>query len=221
MKLLDLFCGAGGCAMGYHRVGFDEIVGVDIQPQPHYPFRFVQEDALEYLQRHGDEFDVIHASPPCQAYSAANNIHGSTDHPDLIAVTRHLLQKNGKPWVIENVERAPLFYPALVCGLALGLGVRRHRLFESSHFLFGSGCGNHKQDYAIVFGGSARGRAHVTGRAKGGGPVLHRPTLPLARAKQAMGIDWMNRKELSQAIPPAYTEFIGKQLLRILEAPPQ
>lgn len=203
--------------MGYHRAGFTEIVGVDIKPQPRYPFEFIQGDALEFLKQHGGEYDVIHASPPCQAYSAANNIHGRKDHPDLIEPTRRLLMSIGKPWVIENVERSPLLYPTLICGLALGLGVRRHRLFESDRLFFGTGCGDHRQDYASVFGGGARGRAHQTGRTAKGGPITRRPTLPLSRAKAAMGIDWMTRDELSQAIPPAYTEFIGRQLLAQLE----
>lgn len=214
-RLLDLFCGAGGAAVGYHRAGFD-VTGVDIKPQPRYPFAFIQGDALEYLAKHGHEFDAIHASPPCQAYSAANNIHGRADHPDLIGVTREGLNAIGKPWIIENVERSPLLNPATVCGLALGLGVKRHRLFESPLLLFGTGCGDHSEDYVIVFGGGARGRAHVSGMAKGGGLVIYRPTIPLARAKRAMGIDWMTRDELSQAIPPAYTEFLGKQLIRQL-----
>lgn len=213
-RLLDLFCGAGGCAVGYHRAGFD-VVGVDIKPQPRYPFRFVRGDALKppFDLR---SFDVVHASPPCQAYSAANNIHGRKDHPQLIEEVRKMLQARANIWVIENVERSPLWFPATVCGLALGLGVRRHRLFEASHLLFGTGCGDHTQDFVIVFGGGARGRAHQTGVAKGGDPVIHRPTIPLARAKEAMGIDWMTRSELSQAIPPAYTEFIGRQLIGAL-----
>lgn len=215
--LLDLFCGAGGCSVGYHRAGFD-VVGVDHRPQPRYPFNFVQADVFDYLESHSvKHFSVIHASPPCQAYSAANNIHGRKDHPDLIGSTRCWLQDCARRWVIENVPRSPLQSPVQVCGLALGLGVRRHRLFESSEFLFGTECGNHKEDYVIVFGHGARGRAHQTGVAKGGGPVIYRPTIPLERAKVAMGIDWMTRGELSQAIPPAYTHFIGAQLLRAIQ----
>ena len=108
-RLLDLFCGAGGAAMGYYRAGFD-VVGVDIKPQPRYQFEFHQGDALEYCAAHGYEFDVIHASPPCQAYSVTRSIHGN-EYPDLVAVTRAALQATGKPWVIENVVGAPLFSP--------------------------------------------------------------------------------------------------------------
>jgi DNA (cytosine-5)-methyltransferase 1 len=210
--LLDLFCGAGGCAVGYHRAGFD-VVGVDLHPQPRYPFEFHQADALEFLAKHGHEFDAIHASPPCQLYSAANNIHGRKDHPDLIGPTREALVSVGRPWVIENVPRAPLLSPATVCGLALGLGVRRHRLFEASFLLFGTQCGDHRQDYAIVFGGGVRGRAKQIGRTVKGGPIIRRPTLSLARGKASMGIEWMTCDELSQAIPPAYTHYVGRQLL--------
>lgn len=217
-KLLDLFCGAGGCSVGYHRAGFD-VVGVDHKPQPRYPFEFHQADVFDWLDINYDrvkQFAVVHASPPCQAYSAANNIHGREDHPDLIESTRCWLNDCARKWVIENVPRSPLLGAVQICGLAFGLGVRRHRWFESSEFLFGTECGNHKQDYVIVFGGAARGRAHQTGVAKGGGPVLYRSTIPLERAKAAMGIDWMTRDELSQAIPPAYTEYIGKQLREII-----
>lgn len=216
-RLLDLFSGAGGCSVGYSRAGFD-VVGVDHRPMPRYPFEFHQGDALEYLEKHGREFDVIAASPPCQAYSAANNIHGRTDHPDLIGVTREALIATGRPWVIENVPRAPLYFPAVVCGLALGLNVKRHRLFESSEVLFGTGCKGHNKDYAIVFDGGAKARARQIGRTAKNGPILRRAHIPHDLASQAMGIDWMIRDELSQAIPPAYTEFIGNQLLRIVRA---
>ena len=214
--LLDLFCKAGGASVGYHRSGFRRIVGVDHESQPRYPFEFVQDCALDFVEKYGRAFDCIHASPPCQKYSQANNIHGRTDHVDLIAPVRELLIRTGKPYVIENVPGAPLHFPVQICGLFLGLGVRRHRLFESNKFLFGTPCGNHRKDYVIVFGGGGRGRAHVSGKAKGGGPVIYRSTVPLDRCKEAMGIDWMTRDELSQAVPPAYTEHIGRQLMEIL-----
>lgn len=215
-RLLDLFCGAGGSAVGYHRAGF-EVVGVDHVSQPRFPFSFIQADALDYCREHGHEFDAIHASPPCQAYSAANNIHGRTDHPDLVGETRDVVRATGRHYVIENVPGAPLVTPALICGLSLGLNVKRHRLFESDIFLFGTRCGTHKGDWLCVFGNSCRGRCHVSGRAKGGGPRCLRPTLPTAQCRDAMGIDWMTRNELSQAIPPAYTEFIGRQVLVAIE----
>ncbi len=220
--LLDLFCGAGGCAVGYHRAGFD-VVGVDIKSQPRYPFAFHQADALEFLAEHGREFDAIHASPPCQRYSRAARIGGNAQtHPDLVSPTRDLLVVTGQPWVIENVPGAPLYVSALVCGLALGCGVKRHRIFESSQFIFGTTCPlGHRGDFLSVFGhGSAqriggKGWAAVFG---GGAPAKadRRRRADAELAKKAMGINWMNRDELSQAIPPAYTEFIGRQLLNVL-----
>ena len=126
-RLLDLFCGAGGAAMGYHRAGF-EVVGVDIKPQPHFPFEFHQVDALTYTL---DGFDAYHASPPCQRYSCAVNLHNNRDsHPDLIDIVRNILLKTGKHYVIENVPGSPLINPTQLCGSAFGLRVRRHRLFE-------------------------------------------------------------------------------------------
>lgn len=198
--------------MGYHRAGFD-VMGVDIAPQPRYPFAFVQADALEFCRDHGHEFDAIHASPPCQAYSIANNIHGRADHPDMIADTREALIGSERPYVIENVPGAPLVNAALVCGLSLGLNVKRHRLFESNLLLLGTPCGRHKGDWLLVFGHTVLERGHVVGVAKGGGPTIRRNHTTTERGREAMGIDWMTRDELSQAIPPAYTEHIGKQLI--------
>ncbi len=212
-KLLDLFCGAGGCSVGYHRAGF-EVVGVDNRPMPRYPFTFIQADALETLKSIGERFDVIHTSPPCQAFSQANNIHGRTDHPDLIMATRELLERSGKTYVIENVPGAPLHHPIVICGLALGLNVKRHRLFESNAFLFGTTCpATHKGDWLLVFGHTVLERGKQIGTTKKGGPIIRRKHVGTDRGRDAMGIDWMARDELSQAIPPAYTEFIGKQLL--------
>lgn len=215
--LLDLFCGAGGAAMGYHRAGFD-VVGVDIKPQPHYPFEFVQADAFDAFDEgtRGPfvyNFDVIHASPPCQAYTVANNIH-QAEHPDLLPETRRLLRATGLPWVIENVPGAPMPSYVQVCGLALGLNVKRHRWFESSEALWGTQCPpRHPGDWLLVFGHTVLERGYVTGKAKGGGNVIRRKHTTTARGREAMGVDWMNRDELSEAIPPAYTEFVGEQLL--------
>ncbi len=136
-RLLDLFSGAGGAAMGYHRAGF-EVVGVDIAPQPHYPFEFIQGDALLYLQavpwlRDLSRFDAIHASPPCQAYSQASaqwdSRLGADRHPDLLPEVRMLLEATGLPWVIENVPSSPMSNYVVLCGSSFGLGVRRHRWF--------------------------------------------------------------------------------------------
>jgi DNA (cytosine-5)-methyltransferase 1 len=210
-RLLDLFCGAGGAAMGYHRAGF-EVVGVDIKPQPNYPFKFHQADALDFPL---DGFNAIHASPPCQAYSVANNIHARTDHPLLIDDTRTRIASARLPYVIENVEgsREALDNPVVICGLSVGCNVRRHRLFECSFPVMVPPCGDHRGDWLIVFGGMPRRRGKKVGIAKGGGSVIRRPLATAAEARSAMGIDWMTREELSEAIPPAYTEHIGYYLM--------
>lgn len=220
-RLLDLFCCAGGASAGYARAGFD-VVGVDISPQPRYPFTFRQADALDVLadREFVANFDAIHASPPCQHYSAAAEIHDTADqHPDLIPPVRSLLMDTGLPWVMENVERSTLATTLMLCGSMFGLGVKRHRLFESNVLLIGPTCGSHRLWHASVFGGRAVGRQRVTH----GGPGVRSQTWDkfpdeLATARDAMGIDWMNLAELSEAIPPAYTEFIGGQLLASLFA---
>lgn len=216
MRLLDLFCGAGGCAVGYHRAGFTEIVGVDNRPQPRYPFEFVQGDALEYLAAHGREFDAIHASPPCQKYSQVNRrqqLQGR-EYPDLIPAIRELLIRSGIPWVIENVEAAPLKRAIKLCGTSFGLPIRRHRLFESSMMLFCLPC-NHsrfkEKKYPTCFQekGAVRRKSSVV--------QIYGNTAGVGLWPAALGIDWMNRHEMSQAIPPAYTEYIGRQLLQTME----
>lgn len=222
MRLLDLFCGAGGAATGYYRAGFTEIVGVDVKPQPHYPFTFVQDDALEYLAAHGHEFDVIHASPPCQAFTKYKNLGNRRDlpsrYPDLVAKVRKGLEQTLRTWVIENVEGSPLQSHLVLCGSMFGLDVRRHRVFESNVMLFKPSSCDHSIWPPNRFPG---GRS----RERGGPRVLVRGTvevgkwnIPLAIQSAAMGIDWMKLTELSEAIPPAYTEFIGKQLLSALNA---
>ena len=200
MKLLDLYCGAGGAGMGYNRAGF-EVVGVDIKPQPNYPFEFVQADALEYLREHGHKFDVIHASPPCQAHSSLTVLTSTKEHMDLIPATREALQKTGKPYIIENVPGAPLLDPLTLCGTEFGLGVARHRLFESNMMLTGHGKCNHagKELYTVL-----TKSCRVIGDMRG--PSSHE------QGKKAMGVDWMTQFELGLAIPPAYTEFLGLQL---------
>jgi DNA (cytosine-5)-methyltransferase 1 len=213
-RLLDLFSGAGGAAMGYHRVGFD-VVGVDIQPQKNYPFEFHQADAMTYPL---DGFDAIHASPPCQLYSMANNIH-QHDHPDLVPETQRRLRASGLPYVIENVPGAPLDHPYLICGLALGCGVKRHRLFETNFPMLVPSCPpGHPGDWLLVFGHTVLERGHQIGRTEKGGPIIRRKHVGTDRGRVAMGIDWMNRDELSEAIPPAYTEYVGGWLMNHLEA---
>ena len=200
-RLLDLFCGAGGCSVGYSRVGFD-VTGVDLKPMPHYPFTFVQADALTYVAEHGHKYDVIHASPPCQGYSVTQSIHGR-EYPMLISVVRDLLHATGKHWVIENVIGAPLNGITL-CGMMFGLKTYRHRLFESSITLTQPQHERHIE------------RVVQTGRRATEGQYMtvagHIASVKYAR--RVMGIDWMTRTELCQAIPPAYTEYIGKQLIR-------
>jgi DNA (cytosine-5)-methyltransferase 1 len=201
MRLLDLFCCAGGAAMGYHRAGF-EVVGVDINPQPRYPFEFHRGDALEYLAAHGHEFDVIHASPPCQAYTNAQRIRGNV-HPDLIEPTRAALIELGKPYVIENVEGAPLLDPVMLCGAMFGIETYRHRLFELSW----------RNDQPIHVPHVAR--TTKMGRAPRDGEFMHvvGNFSGAERARQIMGMPWATRDELREAIPPVYTEFIGRQLV--------
>jgi len=161
-KALDLFCGAGGASMGIFRAGFD-VTGVDIAPQPRYPFEFRQGDALAADLR---GYDFVWASPPCQRYTraqnAAKNAHA---HPDLVAPIRAKLEAWGGPWIIENVVGAPLVNPLTLCGLAFGLNVKRHRLFESNCFLLAPPCPSHDEDYFVIFGHEVRNRRHA-GRKK-------------------------------------------------------
>jgi DNA (cytosine-5)-methyltransferase 1 len=195
--------------MGYSRAGF-EVVGVDIKPQPNYPFEFHQADALEiidtFVGRGAWSFDAIHASPPCQLFTAFQLSQPQREnlHPNLIDPTRELLRKLNIPYVIENVEGAPLIGPVRVCGTAFHLGVARgqlwrHRLFESSLPVVGRAC-HHDNRPAVMVAG------HGVDGYRGSG-------LSAAEARVAMEIDWMNRDEMAQAIPPAYTEWIGRQLL--------
>lgn len=202
MRLLDLFCCAGGAGMGYSRAGF-EVVGVDIAAQPRYPFEFVQADAIEFVKEHGHEFDAIHASPPCQAYTNAQKIMRN-DHPELLEPTRAALNATGLPWVIENVPGAPLIEPIELCGGMFGLRTYRHRLFESSHALTAPAHRTHTHKVTKM-GRPPRPDEfmHVVGNFSG-----------VAQARKAMGIGWMVRDELREAIPPAYTEYIGKQLMK-------
>lgn len=200
MKLLDLFCCQGGASMGYHRAGFD-VVGVDINPQPHYPFKFHQGDALAFLMEYGDEFDVIAGSPPCQAHTNAQKIMGN-QHPDYIDSMRALLPE-GKPYVIENVPGAPLRNPIELCGAMFGLGTYRHRLFESNIDLAAPDHPEHSARTTKMGRKPVVGEfMHVVGNFSG-----------VEQAREAMGIDWMTRDGLRESIPPAYAECIGAQLL--------
>lgn len=211
-RLLDLFCGAGGAAYGYHLAGFDEIVGVDIKPQPRYPFEFIQADALEFPT---NGFDAIHASPPCQAYSDLKHRTGR-DYPDLIEPIRDLLWASGLPYVIENVEGAPLVEPLLLCGTMFpALKVLRHRLFESNVPMLAPG--DHPKHPLVHtkdkrkdhYGQPYRPWDYVS--VNGGGNST------VQAAAVAMGIGWMTKAELNEAIPPAYTRWVGLSLIRAIE----
>ena len=204
-KLLDLFCGAGGAGMGYHLAGFD-VVGVDHIEQPRYPFEFHCADAFEFCQKYGHMYDVIHASPPCQAYSCCTPVEYRGRHPDLIDPVRELLESTGKPFIIENVSgaRRLLREPVMLCGTMFGLPLWRHRYFEIWPRLPLSVYSQLKckHDGPPVL---------VTGRVRFD---VHRKTgYSVAEKRAAMQIEWMTTKELDEAIPPAYTQWIGTQIL--------
>lgn len=213
--LLDLFCGAGGAAMGYHRAGFD-VVGVDIKPQPHFPFEFIQSDWEEPLhvlpglwEREGRPY-AIHASPPCQRYSLMTKRWArSNNHPNLINPVREHLETIGAPFIIENVMGAPLVNTTMLCGSMFGLGaegyqLRRHRLFEPHGFNLRSPhkC-NHEGQALPVYG-------HPGGSSKRDG--LKFPSAAVWRV--GMEIYWMTVPELAASVPPAYTEWVGTSLMQ-------
>jgi DNA (cytosine-5)-methyltransferase 1 len=228
-RLLDLFCGAGGAAVGYHRAGF-EIVGVDLEPQPHYPFEFHELDAMDVLYGLSKSaewkrpawmlFDAIHASPPCHDHANISGRNRKAAGPKgtgwMLSATIDLLGRLSLPWVVENVQTArmaPHVYRARLCGSSFGLDVRRHRWFASNQALMVPPCAHYLQTprfrsldsrqatLAAVVG--VHGHLNYAGEAE--------------LRRSAMGIDWMTNDELSQAIPPAYTEFIGAQLLQAIE----
>lgn len=209
--LLDLFCGAGGAAEGYARAGF-EVIGVDIAHQKNYPFAYIHDDALEVLRRiERDEWwsDIraIHASPPCQAYTNAQRIQ-ARNHPDLIGPTRNLLDEIGLPYVIENVPGAPLRNPVTLCGAMFPeLNVYRHRLFETNWPLEQPAHPEHREPQTKMGRPPKQGeRIQVVGNFSG-----------VAEVRKAMGIDWMTRNELSESIPPAYTEWVGVRLMEHIQ----
>lgn len=212
-RALDLFCCAGGVSMGLHRAGFD-VVGVDIVRRDRYPFHFVQADALRPpfdLRR----FDFIWASPPCQAHTSLKKMHNAKQHEDLIPPTRAMLKAAGVPWCMENVPGAPLKSGLLLCGSMFGLGtedaeLRRHRLFELSWQMpvFGLPQCHHCQKSRVigVYGGHGRDRCRT----------VNAQDFSMEDRSRAMGIDWMTGAELSQAIPPAYSEFIGRAAMETI-----
>jgi len=188
--------------MGYYRAGFTDITGIDIMPQPRYPFKFVQADALEYVAEHGHEYDVIHASPPCQAYSKAQRIQ-KNQHPELIEPTRGLLQRIGKPYIIENVPGAPLINPVYLTGSMFGLLTLKQRLFECSFSV------------PFMLAPPPSGKQCKMGRKPKPGEYIQvvGHFSDTEYAKKAMDCHWMTRDELAEAIPPAYTKWIGERLL--------
>ena len=230
-RLLDLFCCEGGAGKGYSDAGFD-VVGVDIEHQRRYPFRFFQGDALAVLSNLLDgyllgnfelgDFAAIHASPPCQAYSITKHSH-SVQHVELIEPVREALIALGKPYVIENVPGAPLRDPLTLCGTEFGLKatdadgevlwLKRHRLFESNVDLWGAGgCNCTGRTIGGVYGGGSSDRNHAKEVRRGG----YTPGKEV-RAR-LIGCDWMTLHGLSQSIPPAYTKHIGEQLLAVVKA---
>lgn len=217
-RLLDLFCCQGGASRGYVDAGFD-VVGVDIGPQPRYPYTFIQADAIEYLEAHGHEYDAIHASPPCQSFLNLGKVNVALgrdyEYPNLIGPTRELLQALGKPYVIENVQDASehLINPVRVCGTGLGQPIRRHRLFESNVKLEGIAC-EHKRYTEPKYwtGWRPKGEKRLSTVVQVYGNAGGQHEWP-----DAMGIDWMDRHGFVEAIPPSYTEHIGRQLIEHVE----
>lgn len=210
MRVLDLFSCAGGAGMGYSQAGF-EVVGVDIEPQPDYPFEFVQSDALEYLKEHGHKFDVIHASPPCQASSAlTKGTNKGREYLNLIPATRDLLAGYVVPTVLENVQGSDLRRDLTLCGEMFGLAVIRHRYFEVNNFPVEVPVHfKHRGRVAGWRHGSYFDGPYFAVYGDGGGKGT------VKQWQAAMGIDWTtDRRSIAEAIPPAYTRYIGEQITR-------
>jgi DNA (cytosine-5)-methyltransferase 1 len=214
MRALDLFCCAGGATKGLQRAGF-HVTGVDIKAQPRYCGDvFIQGDALNPpVDLRG--FDFIWASPICQKHTTLAALHPSREYLCFIPQVREILINSRLPWVIENVPKAPLERPSLLCGSSFGLQVRRHRHFESNFPLRSLLCRHTEQGQPIDVSGT--GSRRLGPRLDGGGGNSHKPR-SLAEAREAIGIDWMSRYEISQAIPPAYAQFIGEQAIAHIAA---
>lgn len=198
--LLDLFSGAGGAAAGYAAAGF-EVVGVDNRWQPNYPYEFHKADAFEFLKKHWEKFDAVHTSPPCQRYTLSKTREARMAHPNYIPKLRRELNKTGLPWVIENVLGAPMLDPIELCGEMFGLRVIRHRLFETNWKIKQPIHVKHHPDgvkdgYYFTIAGHGNSTNKIWSKA--------------------IGIYWMNKLEMAQAIPPAYTKYLGKKLIKEL-----
>lgn len=217
--LVDLFCKAGGASRGYVDVGFD-VIGIDIEPQPRYPYRFIRADVqeLDASDLHALGAVAVAASPPCKTFTSLKAF-ASAHHENLIPATRSLLIDAGLPYVIENVVGAPLIDEVMLCGSMFHLAVRRHRLFEIG------GWGPISQPACRHVEQEAASPGYRTVRGHGGGQVVISPVVQVYGGgrgygkgevelwRKAMGIDWMTRAELTQAVPPAYTRWIGARLI--------
>jgi|10_taG_2_1085330.scaffolds.fasta_scaffold00110_2 DNA (cytosine-5)-methyltransferase 1 len=205
-RVLDLYCCAGGAAAGYARDGSVSVTGIDIAPQPNYPYTFIQADVLVWLAENMDyvkaTFDMIHASPPCQAYLQGAKWAGN-EYPDLMEPTRQLLIETGLPYVIENVQNSPLIDPIRLCGEMFGLRVLRHRLFESNFTIPEP---THIKHRPMI---DATHSYYACVAGHGGNSY----SFKLEDWQAAMEIDWTTKKELTQSIPPAYTEYIWQEFL--------
>ena len=222
-RLLDLFCGAGGAAVGYSKAGF-EVVGVDINPQPNYPFEFIQADAVQYLTDNWTKFDAFHASPPCQKHTKTRHLANARnggkypEHPDFIEPIRGLLEVIGdavgnRPWVIENVHGAPLLDPISLYGSQFGLKTQRRRCFESNKPL--TEPENKMQKMHTLSAGNGIGSdGSISICGSGGVRGLNAKQIKLYWGYALGGVDWMSRQEMAECIPPVYAEFIGKQLIK-------
>jgi DNA (cytosine-5)-methyltransferase 1 len=213
MKLLDLFCGVGGASVGYAEAGF-QVHGVDLKHGKRYPFTYLRADVLDILSddKFIQQFDVIHASPPCQTHSITQHLRKaqgkSTNKLDLIPETRDALIASGKPYIIENVPGSPLINPIQLCGSSFGLKVRRHRLFESNMDLIGSVCDHKLQGRPVGVYGSLNDQIPNGGRT----------ATTIDEARDAMGMQWAIWTELVEAIPPVFTKYLGEQVTRLRHA---
>lgn len=217
INLLDLFCGAGGATIGYLNAGFN-VVGIDINDQPEYPSPFIKGNALELIGSMAKNFDVIHASPPCQHFTKYRNCRKDlkSRYQDLLSETREALVATKKPYVIENVVGAPMRSPITLCGSMFGLDVRRHRLFECNFPLKPPQCDHTVWQPNRFPGGRSRERGHARILCRGTVEV-GRWNIPIKVQQKAMGISHINNlRMLSEALPPAYTRWLGKQIKNII-----